>query len=67
MPLYLIRTQKEADEAREQALVYSEKLSKVAADKDSSDQKLFAELDDLTRTKQFLEERLIELIRLASK
>uniref|UniRef100_A0A8B9BX80 FYVE and coiled-coil domain-containing protein 1 n=1 Tax=Anser brachyrhynchus TaxID=132585 RepID=A0A8B9BX80_9AVES len=49
--------------AREQALDYSEKLSKVAADKDSSDQKLFAELDDLTRTKQFLEERLIELIR----
>ncbi|KAM9200370.1 FYVE and coiled-coil domain-containing protein 1 isoform 5-T8 [Mergus octosetaceus] len=59
----LERTQKEADEAREQALDYSEKLSKVAADKDSSDQKLFAELDDLTRTKQFLEERLIELIR----
>uniref|UniRef100_A0A8C3BCS3 FYVE and coiled-coil domain-containing protein 1 n=1 Tax=Cairina moschata TaxID=8855 RepID=A0A8C3BCS3_CAIMO len=52
-----------ARSAREQALVYSEKLSKVAADKDSSDQKLFAELDDLTRTKQFLEERLIELIR----
>lgn len=65
--MYLIRTQKEADEAREQALDCSEKLSKVAADKDSSDQKLFAELDDLTRTKQFLEERLIELIRLASK
>uniref|UniRef100_A0A669PF91 FYVE and coiled-coil domain-containing protein 1 n=1 Tax=Phasianus colchicus TaxID=9054 RepID=A0A669PF91_PHACC len=56
-------TQKEADEAKKQALDYSEKLSKVAADKDSNDQKLFAELDDLTRTKQFLEERLIELIR----
>ncbi|KFP71890.1 FYVE and coiled-coil domain-containing protein 1, partial [Acanthisitta chloris] len=55
--------QKEADEAKEKILDYSEKLSKVAADKDSSDQKLFAELDDLTRTKQFLEERLIELIR----
>ncbi|XP_015709576.1 FYVE and coiled-coil domain-containing protein 1 isoform X4 [Coturnix japonica] len=59
----LERTQKEADEAKKQALDYSEKLSKVAADKDSNDQKLFAELDDLTRTKQFLEERLIELIR----
>ncbi|NXU22640.1 FYCO1 protein, partial [Thalassarche chlororhynchos] len=59
----LERIQKEADEAKEKALDYSEKLSKVAADKDSSDQKLFAELDDLTRTKQFLEERLIELIR----
>ncbi|PKK32034.1 FYVE and coiled-coil domain containing 1, partial [Columba livia] len=59
----LERVQKEADEAKEKALDYSEKLSKVAADKDISDQKLFAELDDLTRTKQFLEERLIELIR----
>ncbi|KAM6282419.1 FYVE and coiled-coil domain-containing protein 1 isoform 3-T3 [Porphyrio hochstetteri] len=59
----LERIQKEADEAKGKVLDYSEKLSKVAADKDSSDQKLFAELDDLTRTKQFLEERLIELIR----
>ncbi|NWI43784.1 FYCO1 protein, partial [Picathartes gymnocephalus] len=59
----LERIQKEADEAKEKILDYTEKLSKVAADKDSSDQKLFAELDDLTRTKQFLEERLIELIR----
>ncbi|KFW05663.1 FYVE and coiled-coil domain-containing protein 1 [Eurypyga helias] len=59
----LERIQKEADEAKEKVLDYSERLSKVAADKDSSDQKLFAELDDLTRTKQFLEERLIELIR----
>ncbi|XP_056192914.1 FYVE and coiled-coil domain-containing protein 1 isoform X1 [Falco biarmicus] len=59
----LERIQKEADEAKEKVLDYSEKLSKVAADKNSSDQKLFAELDDLTRTKQFLEERLIELIR----
>ncbi|KFV87962.1 FYVE and coiled-coil domain-containing protein 1 [Struthio camelus australis] len=59
----LERTQKEADEAKEQALEYGEKLGKVVAEKDSSDQKLFAELDDLTRTKQFLEERLIELIR----
>ncbi|XP_014812443.1 PREDICTED: FYVE and coiled-coil domain-containing protein 1 isoform X2 [Calidris pugnax] len=59
----LERIQKEADEAKEKVLDYSQKLSKVAADKDSSDQKLFAELDDLTRTKQFLEERLIELIR----
>lgn len=64
---FCIRIQKEADEAKEKILDYTEKLSKVAADKDSSDQKLFAELDDLTRTKQFLEERLIELIRLASK
>ncbi|KAL9870037.1 FYVE and coiled-coil domain-containing protein 1 isoform 3-T6 [Geothlypis trichas] len=59
----LERIQKEADEAKGKILDYTEKLSKVAADKDSSDQKLFAELDDLTRTKQFLEERLIELIR----
>ncbi|XP_061320493.1 FYVE and coiled-coil domain-containing protein 1 isoform X2 [Pezoporus flaviventris] len=59
----LERMQKEAEEAKEKVLDYSEKLRKVAADKDRSDQKLFAEVDDLTRTKQFLEERLIELIR----
>ncbi|KFQ31694.1 FYVE and coiled-coil domain-containing protein 1 [Mesitornis unicolor] len=60
---HLERIQTEADEAKEKVLDYSEKLSRVAADKDNSDRKLFAELDDLTRTKQFLEERLIELIR----
>ncbi|XP_074844360.1 FYVE and coiled-coil domain-containing protein 1 isoform X2 [Carettochelys insculpta] len=60
---HLERTQKEADKANEQIKVREEKLKKVIGDRDSNDQKLLAELDDLTRTKQFLEERLIELIR----
>ncbi|KYO43336.1 FYVE and coiled-coil domain-containing protein 1 isoform X1 [Alligator mississippiensis] len=59
----LERTQKEVDKANEQVKEYNDKLNKVKMDRESNDQKLFAELDDLTRTKQFLEERLIELIR----
>uniref|UniRef100_A0A8C3SC57 FYVE and coiled-coil domain-containing protein 1 n=1 Tax=Chelydra serpentina TaxID=8475 RepID=A0A8C3SC57_CHESE len=61
--LNLNRTQKEVDKANEQVKEYGDKLNKAAADRDSNDQKLLAELDDLTRTKQFLEERLIELLR----
>uniref|UniRef100_A0A452HZP4 FYVE and coiled-coil domain-containing protein 1 n=1 Tax=Gopherus agassizii TaxID=38772 RepID=A0A452HZP4_9SAUR len=61
--LHLNRTQKEVDKASEQVKEYGDKLNKATADRDSSDQKLLAELDDLTRTKQFLEERLIELLR----
>uniref|UniRef100_A0A8C0ISF5 FYVE and coiled-coil domain containing 1 n=1 Tax=Chelonoidis abingdonii TaxID=106734 RepID=A0A8C0ISF5_CHEAB len=61
--LHLNRTQKEADKANEQVKEYGDKLNKVTADRDNNDQKLLAELDDLTRTKQFLEERLIELLR----
>uniref|UniRef100_H9GKQ5 FYVE and coiled-coil domain-containing protein 1 n=1 Tax=Anolis carolinensis TaxID=28377 RepID=H9GKQ5_ANOCA len=38
-------------------------LNKMKSDRDSNEKKLLAELDDLTRTKQFLEERLIELLR----
>uniref|UniRef100_A0A452HZN7 FYVE and coiled-coil domain-containing protein 1 n=1 Tax=Gopherus agassizii TaxID=38772 RepID=A0A452HZN7_9SAUR len=60
---HLERTQKEVDKASEQVKEYGDKLNKATADRDSSDQKLLAELDDLTRTKQFLEERLIELLR----
>ncbi|CAM5092580.1 unnamed protein product [Eretmochelys imbricata] len=60
---HLERTQKEVDKANEQVKEYGDKLKKATADRDSNDQKLLAELDDLTRTKQFLEERLIELLR----
>lgn len=65
--LHLNRTQKEVDKANEQVKEYGDKLNKATADRDSNDQKLLAELDDLTRTKQFLEERLIELLRLVLK
>ncbi|XP_054847147.1 FYVE and coiled-coil domain-containing protein 1 isoform X2 [Eublepharis macularius] len=59
----LERAQKEVNKANEQIQDYNEKLGKMRSDRDSNDQKLLAELDDLTRTKQFLEERLIELLR----
>lgn len=58
------RAQKEVNKANDQLQDYYEKLDKMRSERDSSDQKLLAELDDLTRTKQFLEERLIELLRL---
>nr|XP_056713919.1 FYVE and coiled-coil domain-containing protein 1 isoform X2 [Euleptes europaea] len=59
----LERAQKEVNKANEQIQDYYEKLSKMRSEWDSNDQKLLAELDDLTRTKQFLEERLIELLK----
>ncbi|XP_053115568.1 FYVE and coiled-coil domain-containing protein 1 isoform X2 [Hemicordylus capensis] len=59
----LTRAQKEVNKANEQIQDYCEKLSKMRTDQDSNEQKLLAELDDLTKTKQFLEERLIELLR----
>uniref|UniRef100_A0ACB8FUM9 Uncharacterized protein n=2 Tax=Sphaerodactylus townsendi TaxID=933632 RepID=A0ACB8FUM9_9SAUR len=59
----LERAQEEVNKANEQIQDYYEKLGKMRSERDSSDQKLLAELDDLTRTKQFLEERLIELLR----
>uniref|UniRef100_A0A8C8S773 FYVE and coiled-coil domain autophagy adaptor 1 n=1 Tax=Pelusios castaneus TaxID=367368 RepID=A0A8C8S773_9SAUR len=60
---HLERTQEEADKANEQVKEYGERLNKTTAERVSNDQKLLAELDDLTRTKEFLEERLIELLR----
>ncbi|KAJ6661947.1 hypothetical protein lerEdw1_012794 [Lerista edwardsae] len=59
----LTRAQQEVRKAHEQIQDYAEKLSKVRSDRESNDQKLMAELDDLTRTKHILEERLIELLR----
>ncbi|XP_067417844.1 FYVE and coiled-coil domain-containing protein 1 isoform X2 [Emydura macquarii macquarii] len=60
---HLGRTQEEADKVKEQVKEYGDIVNKARADRESNDQKLLAELDDLTRTKQFLEERLIELLR----
>ncbi|XP_077160623.1 FYVE and coiled-coil domain-containing protein 1 isoform X2 [Paroedura picta] len=59
----LERTQKEVNKANKQIQHYYEKLDEMRSERHSSDRKLLAELDDLTRTKQFLEERLIELLR----
>ncbi|XP_062980093.1 FYVE and coiled-coil domain-containing protein 1 [Elgaria multicarinata webbii] len=59
----LKRVQKEVNKANEQIQDYGDQLNKMRSDRDSNERKLLAELDDLTRTKQFLEERLIELLR----
>ncbi|KAH0627256.1 hypothetical protein JD844_002767 [Phrynosoma platyrhinos] len=59
----LKRAQQEINRAHELVQDSSDKLNKMRSDHDSNEKKLLAELDDLTRTKQFLEERLIELLR----
>ncbi|XP_064411060.1 FYVE and coiled-coil domain-containing protein 1 isoform X2 [Latimeria chalumnae] len=59
----LERTQKELEEAQKQIRESCDKLEEMQADKDRNELKLLAELDDLNRTKTYLEERLIELIR----
>nr|XP_020660239.1 FYVE and coiled-coil domain-containing protein 1 isoform X1 [Pogona vitticeps]XP_020660240.1 FYVE and coiled-coil domain-containing protein 1 isoform X1 [Pogona vitticeps]XP_020660241.1 FYVE and coiled-coil domain-containing protein 1 isoform X1 [Pogona vitticeps] len=59
----LKRVQEEVIKRNEQIQDYHGKISKMRSDQDNSEKKLLAELDDLTRTKQFLEERLIELLR----
>ncbi|XP_008116498.2 FYVE and coiled-coil domain-containing protein 1 isoform X1 [Anolis carolinensis] len=59
----LKRAQQDVCRANEQIQYSSDNLNKMKSDRDSNEKKLLAELDDLTRTKQFLEERLIELLR----
>ncbi|KAJ7322581.1 hypothetical protein JRQ81_018868 [Phrynocephalus forsythii] len=59
----LTRVQEEVNKGNEQIQDYRDQLSKMRSDQDSNEKRLLAELDDLTRTKQFLEERLIELLR----
>lgn len=59
----LDRTQKELERATTKAQEYYNRLCQEAADKEKNDQKMLADLDDLNRTKKYLEERLIELLR----
>uniref|UniRef100_A0A8C6E508 FYVE and coiled-coil domain-containing protein 1 n=1 Tax=Moschus moschiferus TaxID=68415 RepID=A0A8C6E508_MOSMO len=59
----LDRTQKELERATAKAQEYYSRLCQEAADREKNDQKMLADLDDLTRTKKYLEERLIELLR----
>lgn len=42
---------------------YYSKLCQEVTDREKNDQKMLADLDDLNRTKKYLEERLIELLR----
>ncbi|XP_005383519.1 PREDICTED: FYVE and coiled-coil domain-containing protein 1 isoform X2 [Chinchilla lanigera] len=59
----LQRTQKELEVATTRIQEYCNKLREEVSDRKQSDQKLLADLDDLNRTKKYLEERLIELLR----
>ncbi|XP_016058260.1 PREDICTED: FYVE and coiled-coil domain-containing protein 1 [Miniopterus natalensis] len=59
----LDRTQKELEKAMTKIQEYCSKLSQEVTDREKNDQKMLADLDDLTRTKKYLEERLIELLR----
>ncbi|XP_054450517.1 FYVE and coiled-coil domain-containing protein 1 isoform X2 [Pteronotus mesoamericanus] len=60
---HLDRTQKELEKATTEIQEYCSKLRQEVTDREKNDQKLLADLDDLTRTKKYLEERLIELLR----
>ncbi|XP_036886353.1 FYVE and coiled-coil domain-containing protein 1 isoform X2 [Sturnira hondurensis] len=59
----LDRTQKELEKATAEIQEYYNKLCQEVTDREKNDQKLLADLDDLSRTKKYLEERLIELLR----
>ncbi|XP_073757167.1 FYVE and coiled-coil domain-containing protein 1 isoform X4 [Callorhinus ursinus] len=59
----LDRTQKELEKAMAKIQEYYNRLCQEVTNREKNDQKMLADLDDLTRTKQYLEERLIELLR----
>ncbi|XP_069469467.1 FYVE and coiled-coil domain-containing protein 1 isoform X2 [Ambystoma mexicanum] len=59
----LARTESQLEKANNQVTEYSERFTKTSMEKESNEQIFQANLDDLTRTKEFLEERLVELIR----
>uniref|UniRef100_A0A8C5PZB7 FYVE and coiled-coil domain-containing protein 1 n=1 Tax=Leptobrachium leishanense TaxID=445787 RepID=A0A8C5PZB7_9ANUR len=60
---YLERTRSELEIANRRIKEQFEELKNFKMEKEINDQKLTANIDDLNRTKQYLEERLIELIR----
>uniref|UniRef100_A0A8C2ML43 FYVE and coiled-coil domain-containing protein 1 n=1 Tax=Cricetulus griseus TaxID=10029 RepID=A0A8C2ML43_CRIGR len=59
----LERTQKELEKATSKIQEYYNKLCQEVKNRERNDQKMLADLDDLNRTKKYLEERLIELLR----
>ncbi|XP_039083984.1 FYVE and coiled-coil domain-containing protein 1 [Hyaena hyaena] len=59
----LDRTQKELEKATTKIQEYYNRLCQEVTSREKNDQKMLADLDDLNRTKQYLEERLIELLR----
>ncbi|XP_034339665.1 FYVE and coiled-coil domain-containing protein 1 [Arvicanthis niloticus] len=59
----LERTQKELEKSTSKIQEYYNKLCQEVTNREKNDQKMLADLDDLNRTKKYLEERLIELLR----
>ncbi|XP_049633254.1 FYVE and coiled-coil domain-containing protein 1 [Suncus etruscus] len=57
------RTQEELEKAQTKSQEYYDKLCEEVTNREENDRKLLADLDDLNRTKKYLEERLIELLR----
>lgn len=57
------RTQKELEKATTKIQEYCNRLCEEVTNREKNDQKMLADLDDLNRTKKYLEERLIELLR----
>lgn len=64
--MFLSRAQTEVSRTNKQIQDYYGKFNEMKSERDNNETKLLAELDDLTRTKQFLEEKLIELLRLVN-
>uniref|UniRef100_A0A7N5JNK8 FYVE and coiled-coil domain autophagy adaptor 1 n=1 Tax=Ailuropoda melanoleuca TaxID=9646 RepID=A0A7N5JNK8_AILME len=63
----LDRTQKELEKATTKIQEYYNRLCQEVTNREKNDQKMLADLDDLNRTKQYLEERLIELLRICGR
>ncbi|XP_015678516.1 FYVE and coiled-coil domain-containing protein 1 [Protobothrops mucrosquamatus] len=59
----LKRAQTEVSRTNEQIQDHCDKFNEMKSEQDNNEAKLLAELDDLTKTKKFLEEKLIELLR----
>ncbi|XP_050996242.1 FYVE and coiled-coil domain-containing protein 1 [Acomys russatus] len=63
LQISLERTQRELEKATSKIQEYYNRLCQEVTNRERNDQKMLADLDDLNRTKKYLEERLIELLR----
>ncbi|XP_053570464.1 FYVE and coiled-coil domain-containing protein 1 [Bombina bombina] len=59
----LTRKETELEDVKKQFEECNGKLDNITKENENNEQKFLANIDDLNRTKQYLEERLIELIR----
>ncbi|XP_072507475.1 FYVE and coiled-coil domain-containing protein 1 isoform X2 [Notamacropus eugenii] len=59
----LERTQKELEKSDAKVQEYGDKLNQEMVERERKEQQMLADLDDLNKTKKYLEERLIELLR----